>query len=302
MRSAFPPCGWPWNTFRNRAGLACKPACRRSALRAVFPRSPSGRTCAFALFALRLASERFWRPRGVCLQTGLPPFSASGGLSAFAIRPYLCVWPSRLATGLGTLSAARQGLPANRSAAVQRFGRSFRVRHSAVPVRLAFPPCDWPRNAFRDRAGLACKPVCRRSALRAIFCVRRPAVPVRLAFPPRGLTSECFSPPRGACLQTGLPLSASGGLLRAHGCLACVCGTRLQLRQQPQRRCRHVSHAGRGISRRQIDIRPPRQNRGTFPPFAAVFPQQNHAASRPAGPSCPFPALCASGPACRLFP
>ena len=186
------------------------------------------------------------------------PLSASGDLSAFAIRPYLCVWPSRLAT--------------------------------------------WPQNTFRDRAGLACKSVCRRLALRAVFCVRRPAVPVRLAFPPRGLTSECFSPPRGACLQTGLPLSASGGLLRAHGCLACVCGTRLQLRQQPQRRCRHVSHAGRGISRRQIDIRPPRQNRGTFPPFAAVFPQQNHAASRPAGPSCPFPALCASGPACRLFP
>ena len=136
------------------------------------------------------------------MQTGLMPLSASGDLSAFAIRPYLCVWPSRLAT--------------------------------------------WPQNTFRDRAGLACKSVCRRLALRAVFCVRRPAVPVRLAFPPRGLTSECFSPPRGACLQTGLPLSASGGLLRAHGCLACVCGTRLQLRQQPQRRCRHVSHAVRG--------------------------------------------------------
>ena len=194
-----------------------------------------------------LASERFLRSRGACLQTGLMPLSASGGLSTFAVRPYPCVWPSRLATGLGTLFATARDLSANQPAAVQRFGRSFRVRHSAVPVRLAFPPRDLASEHFPRPRG-ACLQIGLPPLSASGGLLRSPSGCTRaFALPALRLASERFGRPRGTCLQTSLPpFGASGGLLRAHGCLACVCGTRLQLRQQPQRRCRHVSHAVRG--------------------------------------------------------
>ena len=184
-----------------------------ASVRSAFPPRVLPSCLATGLPALRLALEHFSQPRGACLQTGLMPLSASGDLSAFAVRPYLCVRPFRLATGLRTLLATARGLPANRPAAVQRFGRSFRVRHSAVPVRLAFPPCDWPRNAFRGQAGLACKLACRRSALRAVFPRSPFGRTCAFGLPALRLASERFSRPRGACLQTGLmPLSASGDL------------------------------------------------------------------------------------------